>query len=219
MTTVLEPTIQAEQKVILHDVSWETYERLLAEHQESSTTRFTYDRGTLEILILSVKHEKLKEKLMTLVGAMAEALDIDIEGAGSTTFRRRDLAHGFEPDACYYITSASLVRQKDELDLTIDPPPELVIEIDITNPSLNKFPIFAALGVAEVWRHDGAQITIFRLAAGAYDEVDASALLPGVTAALINQMLAASRTMKRGDWVRLVRASVQNPTGGEQVGS
>src|SRR5437588_5907722 len=132
MTTLLEATKQFEQKVILYHVSWETYERLLMEHPESNTTRFNYDRGTLEIMILSPKHEKLKDRLMALVGAVAEGLDIDIEGGGSTTFRRADMERGFEPDACYFVTHAALFRQKDEVDLTTDPPPELVIEIDIT---------------------------------------------------------------------------------------
>ncbi len=212
MATVLESTVQAEQKVILPSVTWETYERLLNEHLESNSTRFTYDRGRLEIMILSVKHEKLKEKLMTLVGAVAEALEVDIEGAGSTTFRREDLERGFEPDACYYLTEATLIRQKDDLDLTIDPPPELVIEIDITSPSLNKFPIFAAIGVAEVWRYSGGgQVSIFRLSGGEYVNVAESVALPGVSGALVSRLLAVSQTMKRTEWLRLVRESVKQP--------
>jgi len=209
MTTLLEATKQFEQKVILHDVSWETYERLLIEHQESNTTRFNYDRGMLEIMILSLRHEMLKQTLTTLVEILAEGLELDNTGAGSTTFRREDLARGFEPDGCFYFAQAELIRQKSKLDLTTDPPPELVIEIDITSPSLDKFPIFAALGVAEVWRCDGAQVGLFRLAAGTYKAVSASAVLPGISAALINQLLATSQTMKRNEWLRLVRESAQ----------
>lgn len=216
MTTVLEPTKQAEQKVILHDVSWETYERLLADFVDSHAAHFAYDNGTMEIMVLSFEHEKLTHILTLLVEMLADALEIDTEGAGSTTFRRADLAKGFEPDASFYFQHATLIRNQDQIDLHTDPSPELVIEVDITSPSLDKFPIFAVLGVAEVWRHDGAQIAIHRLAAGAYNNASESAVLPGVTAALINQLLAASRTMKRGDWVRLVRASAQKPEGGKQ---
>jgi Uma2 family endonuclease len=104
MAAVLNRSEPTTQKVILHDISWETYERLLAEHQEGSSTRFAYDRGMLEIRILSLGHERFKERLMRLVGVIAEELEIDIEGVGSTTFRREDLARGFEPDACYYLT-------------------------------------------------------------------------------------------------------------------
>ncbi|HEX8069545.1 MAG TPA: Uma2 family endonuclease [Pyrinomonadaceae bacterium] len=217
MTTVLQPveaTTQAEQKVILYNISWETYERLLAEHPESSSTRFAYDRGTLEIMILSVRHERVKHTLSTLVEVSAEQLQLDNTGLGSTTFRRVDLERGFEPDACFYFAHAEAMRQKDEIDFMTDPGPELVIEIDISHPSLDKFPIFAAFGVAEVWRWDGARRGIHRLAAGAYQAVSESALLPGVTAELINKLLAASQTLKRADWLRLVRESAA--AGGDQ---
>ncbi len=209
MAAVLNSLEQATQRVTLHNISWETYERLLSEHQEGSSTHFAYDRGTLEIMVLSLRHERLKEKLMMLVGAIAEELKIDIEGAGSTTFRRRDLARGLEPDACYYVTKADYIRQRDEIDLTVDPPPELVIEVDISSPSLDKFPILADLGVVEVWRFDGTQAGIFRLGEGDYAKVDESTLLPGVTSELIDRLLEAGMTMKRGEWLRLVRESVR----------
>ncbi len=212
MTTVLETPTQSGQKVVLSGVSWDAYERLLAEHQDSATTRFAYDRGTLEIMILSLRHERLKHGLATLVEFITEELQIDVEGAGSTTFRREDLERGFEQDACFYFKDAEYIRRKDEIDLTVDPPPELVIEIDITSPSLNKFPIFAAIGVAEVWRYSGgAQVNIFRLSGGEYVSVAESAALPGVTGALVSRLLAASQTMKRTDWLRLVRESVRKP--------
>jgi len=209
MAAVLKPPEQVTQKVILNNIRWETYERLLAEHQEVNSTHFTYDRGTLEIMILSLRHERLKEKLTMLVGILAEELNIDIEGAGSTTFRREDLARGLEPDACYYIAKAQYIRQRDEIDLKLDPPPELVIEIDISSPSLNKFPILAGLGVLEVWRFDGTEIGIFRLSGDDYVEVAASALLKGVTSEIVNRLLEAGKTLKHADWLRLIRESVR----------
>lgn len=208
MTTVLESPKQIEQKVILHGVSWQTYERLLAEHLESSGTRFTYDRGTLEIMLLSLRHERLKQTLNALVEIFAEELQIDFLNAGSTTFRREDLARGFEPDTCFYFVRAEYIRQKDEIDLTTDPPPELVVEVDITSPSLDKFSLFAALGVPEVWRYDGRQVGIFHLAASAYAAVHESVTLPSVTDAIINRLLEADSKMKRTDWLRLARESV-----------
>jgi Uma2 family endonuclease len=210
MAAVLNPSEPTTQKVILHTISWETYERLLAEHQEGSSTRFAYDRGMLEIRILSLGHESFKERLMRLVGVIAEGLEIDIEGVGSTTFRREDLARGFKLDACYYLTKAEYIRHKDDIDLAVDPPPELVIEIDITSPSLNKFPILAAMGVLEVWRFDGAQIGLFRLSEGKYVKVDQSIALPAMTSEVINRLLEASKTLKRTDWLRLVRESVRS---------
>ena len=212
MATVLESTVQAEQKVILLSVTWETYERLLNEHLATSNTRFTYDQGRLEIMVLSFEHETLKHNLALLFELLAGELEIDVVGAGSTTFRREDKAKGFEPDASFYLTNAERVRTLKQIDLTTDPPPELVIEIDISHPSLNKFPIFAALGVLEVWRCDAAaQVRFFRLSAGNYVAAEESAALPGVTGAFVSRLLAVSQTMKRTDWLRLVRESVKQP--------
>jgi len=157
------PPPEAVQRVILHGVSWETYERLLADFQDSHAAHFAYDQGALEIMVLSLKHETFNRTLATLVEIVAEEMQGDVINAGSTTFRRADLSKGFEPDTCFYIQNVERVRGKDEIDLTVDPPPDLVIEIDITSPSLNKFPIFAAMGIPEVWRYDGKTVTIFTL--------------------------------------------------------
>jgi Uma2 family endonuclease len=193
------------QCVVLHGISWETYERLLTEHEESSGTHFTYDRGRLEIMVLSAKHEAVKHVLALLVEVLAEELNIDVYGLGSTTFRRADLERGFEPDACFYIQREALVRGKDEIDLTVDPPPDLVIEIDITSPSLNKFPIFAALGIPEIWRYDGARVSFFGREGDEYIERAESALLPNVTSDVLTEFVEKDKHLKRTAWLRYVR--------------
>jgi hypothetical protein len=111
----------------------------------------------LEIMVLSFRHETLNRTLVMLVETetLAEELDIDLINAGSTTCKRVDLARGFEPDTGFYSQRAGHIRSKDEIDLTVDPPPDLVIEIDITSPSLDKLPIYAAVGVPEVWLYQG----------------------------------------------------------------
>ena len=153
------------QRVILHGVGWETYERLLADFRDSHAARFPYDQERLEIMVLSAEHEEDKDVLTLLVNVLAEEMDIDVRSFGSATFQQEDLERGFESDACFYIAYEAQVRGKKKLDLTIDPPPDLVIEIDITSPSLNKFPIFAAIGcLPEVWRYDGKRLMIFTLA-------------------------------------------------------
>lgn len=196
---------ESAQCVILHGISWETYERLLAEHQESSGTHFTYDRGRLEIMVLSAKHEAVKHVLALLVEVLAEELSIDVYGLGSTTFRRADLERGFEPDACFYIQQEALVRGKDEIDLTIDPPPDLIIEVDITSPSLNKFPVFAVLGIPEVWRYDGARVSCFRLEGDEYSERAESVVLPKVTSEVLTEFVEQDKHLKRTAWLRRVR--------------
>ena len=205
MAAVIRPQVPAEQQVILRNISWETYERLLREQQDSSSTRLSYDRGVLEIMILSLRHERLKHTLATLVELVATERGIDIEGAGSTTFRRADVARGFEPDACFYFHHAAQMRARDEIDLAVDPAPELVIEIDIASPSLNKLPIFAALGIAEVWRYDGHKLSVSVLENGAYREQPESRLLPGITVTDLTQLIQSSRVLTRTAWTGQVR--------------
>lgn len=211
MAAILEPQERPTQKVILNNISWETYERLLAENQENSGSRFNYDRGRLEIMVLSLRHEKLKHTLATIVELIAGEYGLDFEGAGSTTFRREDLERGFEPDACFYFQNVEHIRQKDEIDLTEDPPPNLVIEVDITSPSLDKFPIFSALGISEVWRFEGNNVSVYRLVEGEYMSVSESGLLSGVTAQALTNFLIQSRgNMSRPEWQQSVREWAQS---------
>lgn len=203
MVTVLSPP---EQRVTLHNVSWETYVRLLADLHDSSAPRMTYDRGTLEIMSPSSEHERYNRTAAQIVEELAVEMDVNIDSLGSTTFRREDIDRGFEPDSCFYIRNVAHVRGKKRIDLSTDPPPDLVIEIDITSPSLDKFPIFAQVGVPEVWRFDGNKLTIYELAGGDYLERDASVAFPAVTAADITGFIKESETMARPEWVRKLRA-------------
>jgi Uma2 family endonuclease len=202
MATILSPP---EQRVTLHNVSWETYERLLADLQDSSAPRMTYDRGTLEIMSPSSEHERYNRTAAQIVEELAVEMNVNIDSLGSTTFRREDIDRGFEPDSCFYIRNAASVRGKKRIDLGVDPPPDLVIEIDITNPSLDKFPIFAKVGVPEVWRFDGSRLAIYELAAGEYLERGASVAFPAVTAAVVTGFIKESETMERPEWVRKLR--------------
>jgi Uma2 family endonuclease len=202
MATVLSPP---EQRVLLDNIPWEVYEGLLAAHRDRSVPRFTYDRGQLEIMSPSAEHEQLKETVTLLVNIVAEEKSINAEGFGSTTFRRADLARGFEPDACFYIEKLGRVKGKTEVDLQTDPPPDLVIEIDLTSPSLDKFSIFAHVGVPEVWRYDGDRIRMYRLAGAEYIEQAQSMALQGLTSVGVTHFLAESRTLARLAWLRRVR--------------
>jgi Uma2 family endonuclease len=137
--------------------------------------------------------------------AVAEELNIEAEDLGSTTFRREDLERGFEPDSCFYIRNAAGVRGKKRIDLGADPPPDLIIEIDITSPSLAKLPLFAKAGVPEVWRFDGNRLAIYELIGDEYLERDASVAFPAVTSADVTAFIKDSETMERPEWVRKLR--------------
>jgi Uma2 family endonuclease len=198
-----------EQKVILENISWETYERLLAENQENSGTHFIYDNGRLEIMVVSYEHEILKDIIALLVNTIAEELVIDITGAGSTTFQREELAKGFEPDACFYIKNADRVCGKKQLDLSVDPAPDLIIEVDITSPSLNRFPIFAAFGVTEVWHYRNGQVIFYRLETDDYVETKESLAFSKVTSDVVTKFVELSQQVKRTAWLRQVREWVR----------
>ena len=200
MATVLSP---AESRVVL-SVSWETYERILADHPDAAGPRFTYSEGTLEIMVLSSRHEQPNRILEFLVKEVATELGIDICPLGSTTFKRAELLKGFEPDSAFYIGRASMLWDR-ELDTAVDPPPDLIIEIDVSRSSLHRFPIFAAFGVPEVWRYDGSRVSFWRLEGGRYVEAESSAALPPMTAALATQFLEESRSMGSTEWLRRVR--------------
>jgi Uma2 family endonuclease len=159
MALALHPT---QERVILHGVTWATFERLLADRGDHASVRIAYDQGSMELTMPSAAHETVKQFLVLIVDAIALARDLHLLNVGSTTFTRADLACGFEPDACFYIQHVETLRHPEHIDLTVDPPPDLVIEIDITSPSLNKLPIYTALGIPEVWWYTREGLTLYQ---------------------------------------------------------
>jgi Uma2 family endonuclease len=185
MNMVLENT----QAVVLHNISWNSYKQITDVLQDETPAHFTYDRGKLEIMVLSLKHEHLKKLLAMLFERLAENLEIEIFAAGSTTFQREDLGRGFEPDECYYVQNAELMRGKETVDLDFDPPPDLTIEIDVKHSSLNRMSIFAAIRVPEVWRFSGGELEMFSLRETEYEISENSGVLPGVKGVEITRLL------------------------------
>ncbi len=197
------------QRVILHGISWETYEKILAEHDAVSNPHFAYCDGDLEIMTLGWQRETLKNDLSELLTEIARILEIDYRGTASTTFRIEKKRKGFEGDATFYFKNADFARGKKEIDLTVDPPPELVIEIDITHGSLQKFPIFAGIGIEEVWRFDGDGVIFYRLENEDYKQVAESVSLPRVKSATVTELLFAAEEMKRSEWLKLVHRLIE----------
>ncbi len=160
---------------IFHDVSWEDFENLLAEMGDNRSSRVAYDQGTLEITMPSQKHEYYKEIIRDLIKYLAEEFDFDCESLGSTTWKRKDLLKGAEPDNCFYIQNEPAIREvKPNIDLSKDPPPDLILEVDYTSPSLNRQPIYAGLGVPEIWIYNMKVLRIYQLESGKYKETDTS---------------------------------------------
>jgi Uma2 family endonuclease len=200
------PSVE-EQRVTLHNVTWGTYERLLAERGERPAPRFTYDRGTLELMSpLTSNHEEDSRNLEFLVRILAGELGVSMRSFGSMTLKREDVQGGAEPDCCFYLRSEPLIRGKRRLDLGADPPPDLVIEVDVTNPTLDKLPVYARFGVPEVWRRHRGLVTVHTLLGERYAESGESGVLRGVTAADLTRLLGESESLDSAAWERRVRA-------------
>lgn len=197
------------ERVILHGVTWGLYERLLSEVGESPAMRVTFDNGLLQIMVVSAGRDNPNRTLGEIVVAICEETDADYCPAGSTTFKRPDLLKGFEPDSSFYFQHAATVRPKDEIDLPVDPPPELVIEVDVTRDSLNRLPIFAAVGVAEVWRYANGVVSMFALRGGSYEPIVRSLALPVLEARAATEFVEKSRTMRRPAWLAMIREYVR----------
>ncbi len=191
-----------DQTVVLRDVSWETYEKLLADLADSSAPRLTFDHGTLEIMSPTAEHERLNRLIASFVEEASIALGIDVESFGSTTFKREDLERGFEPDSCFYIGRSDHVLGERTIDLANDPPPDLVVEIDITSTSVRKFPIYAQVGVKEVWRYDGETLFMFKLSGDSYIDIEESTSLPGLTVRDLTEFLDRSRNTRRRELIQ-----------------
>jgi Uma2 family endonuclease len=205
------PIVQlpTEQRFVLWDADWETYESML-EAVGDRPVRLTYDRGKLELMTLSLGHERCAEILGQMIVVLTDELDMPRLSGGSTTFKSKDLDRGLEPDKCFYLVNEHLVRAKDEIDLDVDPPPDVAIEIDISRSSLNRMGIYAAIRVAEVWRYDGETLTIFRLDdQGKYQQVECSGFFPFLTAKDLADFLKRRHELGESGLLRAFREWVR----------
>lgn len=190
-----------EQFIQLSGISWQTYETLLAELSQRRL-RLTYNRGNLEIIAPSPEHEVYKKVMGRFVETLAEELEVRIEPLGSTTFKRPELI-GAEPDECFYIQNISAIKGQKRLDMDRDPPPDLVVEIDLTSSSENSWQVYADLGVPEVWIYNGSQFRIKRLENQRYVDCDRSLAFPSVAVLEMVRFLEQAETM---DYLELVKS-------------
>ena len=208
MTATLIPS--QSSGILLTNISWKTYESLLNELTQQRGIRLTYDRGNLEIMTPSAPHEGSKKILGRFVESVSEELNVEIRSLGSLTCRREDLARGLEPDQCYYIENEDVVWDKQQIDLNQDPPPDLVVEIDVTSSSIDRLSLYASLGVPEVWRYDGNRLIIYQLEAQEYTERDVSPTFPFLSQVEMLRFLELRRTTKENALIRLFREWVRS---------
>ncbi|MGK7928069.1 MAG: Uma2 family endonuclease [Spirulina sp.] len=196
-------------RVLLQNFSWQQFENLLLNLGDHRASRIAYDAGTLEIMTPLPEHEYLKQSISIAIEDMAEVLEYDYESYGSTTWRREVQQAGLEPDNCFYFQNEALIRGKIQFDLNEDPPPDLALEIDLTSKSLNRFPIYARLGVPEIWCYEDSSLKIYRLQGESYLEVEQSHIFPALNIRDLPQIIQSCRLQGRRTLRRTVREWVR----------
>lgn len=200
--SIAHPLVEATQRVTLRGITWQTYKQLLTELGDRRTSRLAYTHETLEISMPSDRHETHKKLLERMIETLTEELDFPTKSFGSTTLNREDLEKGAEPDSCYYIQNVSHIQGRT-INLAIDPPPDLVLEIDISNPSSQRIEIYRQLGVPEIWQYSDSTVQIYHLQAGEYRSCDFSPTFAIASTDVINQFLQGAETE---DDTSLIRA-------------
>lgn len=180
-----------DSRLILQNQTWESYEKLLDAIGEASGLRVSFAAGKLEIMTLSTEHESFSRLLEKFIGFVCVTTGVDILSFGSATIKKSRRITGSEPDACFYVQNAAAIGGKIKVDFAIDPPPDVVAEIDWKHDSFYKFPIYASLGVPEIWRYDGYKATFYKLEnAEKYVEIETSIALPILTAKVLGDFLS-----------------------------
>jgi Uma2 family endonuclease len=201
--------VKPGQQMLLQDISWQQLEKILEEMEEKRAARISYSHGWLEIMVPLPEHEKDKELIGDLVKILLEILQIDFEPFGSTTLKNERSQQAVEPDTSFYIQNQAAVIGKNRIDLNIDPPPDLAIEIDIT--SRTRFENYQILGVPELWRHTQQGLEIFLLKEGKYIKSESSPNFPNIPIVeLVNEYVQQCLTIGRSQAMRNFRDWVKN---------
>jgi Uma2 family endonuclease len=200
MVTTATP---GETRVLLENITWQTFKTMLAEMGSDRTNRIAYDNGTIEIMTPLKPHENSNRLIEVFAGVLCEELGLEINRVGSLTLTRDDLERGAEPDSSYYIQNESLVREKENIDLAFDPPPDLVLEVEYTRPKIDKLSLYAAMGIPEFWRYNGTTLRIYTLSEGQYSETQIS---PTFAPVLIREIPRFIQESKKAGQISTTRA-------------
>ncbi|MCU0542512.1 MAG: Uma2 family endonuclease [Oscillatoriaceae cyanobacterium Prado104] len=198
--------------MVLRGVSWQTFMALLADVGEDRAWKIAYDRGVLELRMPLQEHEVPKIMVAKFVAALSEELEIEIMELGSLILEREDLTRAIEPDTCFYIQNEARVRGL-QINLQNDPPPDLAVESDYTNSSVNKQSIYAALGVPEIWRYENNSLLVYRLENGKYEQCDRSGAFPFLPISEVPGFIEQSKTMGQRSAVRAFRERIREILG------
>jgi Uma2 family endonuclease len=206
--SIKPPFVETTQRVTLSGITWQTYKQLLIELGDRRTARLNYTQRILEVIMPSDRHESRKKLIERMIETLTEELNLPTKSFGSTTLNREDLEKGAEPDSCYYIQNVGQIQGRT-VNLAIDPPPDLVVEIDISNPSSQRIEIYKQLGVPEIWRYSGGTVQIYHLEAGEYRSRDFSPTFAIASTVAINRFLEQAETRDDTTLIRSWRQWIQ----------
>ncbi len=205
LKSLILQAIENRLHTVFFDVSWKTYLEIIEETPSRRNPKIFYDKGTLEIMP-KFKHDRPNRILSVIVTEISGEIGLDVEDSGSTTLREPSSEQGFEPDTGFYFgEKAAFIRQKEDIDLEFDPSPDLIIEIDVTSSSLNRFELFAAAQISEVWVFENELLKIFRLQESKYVEIETSQCLKDISSQQLAEFVAQSRKFEKHEWRKLVR--------------
>ncbi len=195
-------------QVLLRDVSWSELEQILEELGEHRAVRISYSNGLLELMTPLPEHEDDKVIISDFVKILLEEQGREFRNLGSTTFKHEQMDQAVEPDECFYIQHEAAIRGKKRIDLGVDPPPDLVIEIDIT--ARTRLGNYEKLRVPELWRYDGEALEMYVLQGETYSLSSESLQFPGMALQeAIPHYLEMSKTQGRTVAMRAFRDWVQ----------
>ena len=198
----------AETRTLLTNISWQTFKIMLAEMGSQRSNRLAYESGIVEIMTPLMLHENSNRLIEVFIGVMCE-LGLEIKRTGSLTLTRDDLERGGEPDSSYYIQNESLVRNKENIDLATDPPPDLVLEVEYSRSALNKLAIYASMKIPELWRFNGKVLQVYTLADRQYTEVEISPTFAPIPVREIPRFLEQAKTQGENATTRNFRIWVR----------
>jgi Uma2 family endonuclease len=195
--------------LLMQDVNWDDYVELIGKMEKQNGLRITYFNGGLEVMSPLPNHEKYKELLSDLARLISDETGIALEKLGSTTFNQEWLANGVEPDTCFYIQNADKIIGKNRIDLAVDPPPDIAVEVDISHHSTTKLKIYEELKVPEIWLYDEQRLQILVLSKNGYLDSPVSASFPFLTSEALTRFLEQSKTQGQGAALKAFREWVK----------
>jgi Uma2 family endonuclease len=200
------------EKHIYYGVKWDVYLQLLEDLGDDRSVRLTFNRGVLEIMSPKRLHEQITRLVDMVVTLLAFELGLNVDNCGAMTLRVESAQRGGEPDSCFYIAHEAEVRGVDEINLQVHPPPDIVLEVDITSPSLDKFGLYLAARVPEVWRYDGAHMSFHALAGERYETASHSLCFPHLTAAMLERYLTTGREQGSTAMLQMIKSEIPQIT-------